>query len=593
MIHTSFSRGLALGTIGLLRITFIATLIIIFSIHTPISYATTGINAQIPFYGSLRDSEGEPISGTVDMVFRIYDAPTDGNVLWVGTYTQNNSTPVSVIDGLFQVMLGSGSGNEFQINFNDDSYYLGITIGTDPEMTPREHLGATGYAINTNYFDGMDSDVFIRTDHGGLVEAASDSTLLALNQTGIGNLFSVANSSTEHFTILNNGNVGIGTMSPSSKLTVEGNAAFGSLETFEDVLNVLAGSLEVQSGDRSSFGGDVYVADGSGILFGGDEDGISISQDVSAYGENNLIFNLRGSAQDHNQVNFVSPGELQLVANADLVTPGDGGYPKLSMNSYGGMSLINTSYGAPEDRFLSVDFTSGMRINEGNLTLENGSIGIGLGNPTARLDVDGLIRSTELSGGGSISADADGNIILDPSDANLKQNVREIDDALDMVLRLRGVRYEWQDSERFGTQTEVGFIAQELQTVIPEVVREGGEYLTVNTKNIVAVVVEALQELHADIEEYFARTDRLEEEVLLLKSEIAELRMANDHAPDEVNESDNTSAPVVTDGVESVVQSDSVVVTSETESVSEDHSPVSENEDLHEEITPIHDEPIQ
>ncbi|MCD5384477.1 MAG: DUF5011 domain-containing protein, partial [Candidatus Pacebacteria bacterium] len=134
-------------------------------------------------------------------------------------------------------------------------------------------------------------------------------------------------------------------------------------------------------------------------------------------------------------------------------------------------------------------------------TALKGNVGIGTTVPDQALDVIGTIQASNLLGGAvNLTTDASGNIIRDPSDANLKENIVGIEDALETVLALRGVRYEWQDKNRFGDQIEIGFIAQELQEVVPEIVRTGGEYLSINTRNITALNVEAIKELNLKIE---------------------------------------------------------------------------------------------
>jgi surface protein len=88
------------------------------------------------------------------------------------------------------------------------------------------------------------------------------------------------------------------------------------------------------------------------------------------------------------------------------------------------------------------------------------------------------------------------------SDARLKTDVTDITDALGVVLRLRGVRFEWKDSDqaaRYGAQ--VGFLAQEVQEVVPQVVRvaEGTGVMSVAYAHLVPLLVAAIQELSASV----------------------------------------------------------------------------------------------
>jgi hypothetical protein len=95
-----------------------------------------------------------------------------------------------------------------------------------------------------------------------------------------------------------------------------------------------------------------------------------------------------------------------------------------------------------------------------------------------------------------------GNVIA-LSDQRLKANVRAIDDALDLVMRLRGVRYERKDQDY---RPGIGVIAQEVQSVVPEVVRQSGDFLGVNHDGLVGVLIEAVKTLAARVEQLEARS---------------------------------------------------------------------------------------
>ena len=154
--------------------------------------------------------------------------------------------------------------------------------------------------------------------------------------------------------------------------------------------------------------------------------------------------------------------------------------------------------------------------------LESGNVGLGTSTPDQALDVIGTIQASNLLGGATtLSTDANGNIIRTTSDERLKENIIDIENGLDVVLGLRGVRYDWIDEERFGEQTEVGFIAQEVNEVLPEVVRQGGDYWSLNTPNILAVVVEAIQEVWEVVTGNQAKIAELEGRLEALESQLA------------------------------------------------------------------------
>jgi hypothetical protein len=86
------------------------------------------------------------------------------------------------------------------------------------------------------------------------------------------------------------------------------------------------------------------------------------------------------------------------------------------------------------------------------------------------------------------------------SDERLKTNIHTIENALEKVMKLRGVSYERIDTG----EKNIGVIAQEIKEVLPEVVmeREGeDQFMSVSYGNIVGVLIEAIKELKAEIEE--------------------------------------------------------------------------------------------
>jgi hypothetical protein len=166
----------------------------------------------------------------------------------------------------------------------------------------------------------------------------------------------------------------------------------------------------------------------------------------------------------------------------------------------------------------------------------SGSLAIGTTTARSELTVDGTIDATNLRGGAvGLATDANGNIIRDPSDRRLKTDIRPIEDALATVLELDGVRYAWQDTGRFGSQTEIGFIAQDVYPVLPEVVRTGGDYWSLNTRNITAVIVEAMKELWQRVRGNQDKISALEARVQQLES-----RLATSTASDAAGEANET-----------------------------------------------------
>jgi hypothetical protein len=93
------------------------------------------------------------------------------------------------------------------------------------------------------------------------------------------------------------------------------------------------------------------------------------------------------------------------------------------------------------------------------------------------------------------------------SDARLKENIRNASEGLNVITALRPVRYDWKSGYGNDRKDQLGFIAQEVESVFPEAVsewkgKEGDEtYKTVGPGALIPVLVKAIQEQQAMINE--------------------------------------------------------------------------------------------
>ncbi len=108
------------------------------------SAPNSGYTRPIPYQGRLADASGTPLTNTYPMIFRLYAASTGGVPLWEENWSGPNSVRVS--DGLFSVMLGSLTSIPETVITGNDNLWLGITVGTDDEMTPRIQLGTVPFS---------------------------------------------------------------------------------------------------------------------------------------------------------------------------------------------------------------------------------------------------------------------------------------------------------------------------------------------------------------------------------------------------------------------------------------------------------------
>lgn len=119
---------------------------------------------------------------------------------------------------------------------------------------------------------------------------------------------------------------------------------------------------------------------------------------------------------------------------------------------------------------------------------------------------------------------SDGNLrivgdYLKLSDARYKTNVQTFARALETVKRLRGVTFNWQPELNKTSDAQVGFIAQEVEAVLPSLVATGKDgYKSVAYANAVPVLVEAVKEQQAQIETQAARIEQQQKQIDELKN---------------------------------------------------------------------------
>jgi hypothetical protein len=105
------------------------------------------------------------------------------------------------------------------------------------------------------------------------------------------------------------------------------------------------------------------------------------------------------------------------------------------------------------------------------------------------------------------------------SDERLKMNIRTIDNPLEKVLALRGVNYYWKDKQNMGNDLQMGFVAQEANEIVPEVVGKNGDYFSMQYAPITALLVEGMKEQQKQIESQNEKIERLEKLVEQLMEE--------------------------------------------------------------------------
>jgi hypothetical protein len=164
-------------------------------------------------------------------------------------------------------------------------------------------------------------------------------------------------------------------------------------------------------------------------------------------------------------------------------------------------SLINVSFApgsavSPSMYFVGDSQTGFFSPGAGQFTVVSTGSSI-LNINSSGINVTGIVTSTRLSTGNVVSSGIVTAQDFDAlSDINYKENINTVNGALLKVEQMRGVKFDWKESGL----PSYGVIAQELEQVLPELVH-GNDPKTVNYNGIIGVLIEAIKELKAEIEE--------------------------------------------------------------------------------------------
>lgn len=274
----------------------------------------------------------------------------------------------------------------------------------------------------------------------------------------------------ERMRIISNGNVGIGTTAPNAKLTVVRSAAGGT---------EIAGAFSI-----------TWASAGS----------ISYALTANAYkaapeasGRSTGIIAIGGNAtnQWNTGVSAVLWGTNQgaaIVAGTynDYATYGFGSYQPQYVSPAGQWGIVSYS---------PVYFHRDQYVM--------GNVGIGTASPTYKLHVIGRIKSDGIN---------------ETSDVRLKQNIQPIDNALNKILALQGVTYEWIRPE-MEQGMQIGLIAQEVEKILPEIVSTDSEgFKSIQYSVLVAVLIEAVKEQQADYDALLLKVEQMESDMNAMKA---------------------------------------------------------------------------
>lgn len=360
--------------------------------------AMAAVNGYIGFQGKLTNPDGTNVADTsYSVLFTLYGGtgctPT-GGAPCAAVWSETQS--VTTADGIFQVNLGAVSAIS-GVDYNSSPLYLSLTVGADPEMSPRILFTTSPYAFNSTELGGIDSGGYVQL--GQNVAAQIDSSTNAsvfINKTGAsGNILQLQNGGADVFSIANGGSLKLQNGTYTTNLALINNGLTSAVPAYP---NAYTPTLSVR----------VSQTTGSRPLFFGYDDGtgtgwasylttgacgaftrmcLDFGNGANAYTalENNGTTLQVGGGDDGNftNVNFMNTGTTSFAAAAA---------PTVNQ-----VSISNTGYG------VATNNVNGLRIDYvgGAGAIESGG---------ARIDLSPGITSGSTWNGMRIVANATGAV---------------------------------------------------------------------------------------------------------------------------------------------------------------------------------------
>jgi len=396
--------------------------------------------------------------------------------------------------------------------------------GTDNNQLLDIYNGGTGEGIWSYSYDGTGIIGQSLNHHGvhGLTNANNKAGIWGKSNYGYGVYGESTNGYSGYFTgkAYLKGWVGIGTTSPAALLDIQGTSytdVFRYSNATYDIAKIMGAYNNVGSLELYDHGTErIHISAFAQTTF--DAGFVAIGE---SYPDAMLEVSVSGGTSDVFMVssNDDNDGDLFVVKNSGNIGIGitnpsrklhiAGANPRIYIEASSSNPEINFSnYGDPPTSIWSIykegasdDLRFYQNGNRISIQSSTGNVSIGTINPAGyKLNVAGTAYCT----GG-----------WQGSDKKYKEEIKNIIDPLEKVMLMNGVSYRWKtdqyEDKGFPSGTHFGVIAQEIEKVLPEVVKTGPEGdKAVAYNELIAVLIEAVKKLNQQNEILTSRIEKLE-----------------------------------------------------------------------------------
>jgi len=447
--------------------------------------------------------------------------PGAGGCRWLEVTVVGSATPLSRIEMVTQ----PGAAEQVNKPATGDSAIVtdasgNVGIGTAAPQTRLHvngpalpsHLGSTlgSLAIEAPFSGAGYTALDFASNHNNIpaarISALHDGVVGSSLNFGTSNDYGSGITNVA-MTIDHIGHVGVGTTSPFRKLHVVGSALVARFESDD----TSAAGIEIRNGS-SNKGWGVYVNGAPGSQ--GPPGSLYVYPDGGSI-PTPLIVTPTGKVGIGTVPTSSSMLEVagNVTDNRILLRQTNGG-----AGAAGGIEFANSNSVTQWVVGTNISVGDGFEIDSSTIVGASalyiapttGNVGIGTGNPTAKLHVNGGILASGCTGCSS--------------DERLKKNIETVSSALGRLLSLRGVWFNWKDPKSHGDEArrQMGFIAQEVERVLPEwVMKDKDGYRYLSTNGFPALATEAIRELKTENDALKSKVSTLERRLARLEAALA------------------------------------------------------------------------
>lgn len=475
-------------------------------------------NYGIGFWSGATETMKIDSSGNVGIGTSTPTAALEVNAPVANAFTTQFKLTDGVTGGFWSISEGATGANTYMPTFDFSSAgiagYGGAIVGRIPAASD-SNVSQGGAVV----LDG-------RSSSGALVNA---------------HLLNIRNNGSSVAVVRPNGNMGVGTQAPATKLVIHGTNTATNFTT-----NNTTGLLTLLDTTTPS-----AVGVGPKIVFGSTYYNLGATMPAASIGsfkeygptngtseyKHSLVFNTNDSGTgvaekmrvtSAGKVGIGTDNPLVMLHVASVLSGGANDPTFMIENTVGGGKWMEMGAGTTG---AVIDFAdTGVLLlrstsDKGNINTAHteimrltgtGNVGIGTQTPDEKFVVyNGSTTGKYTATGWTHS-----------SDRRLKHEIKPLEGSLKKITQLRGVNYKFKKDKE--NKTQMGFIAQDAEPIFPEVVQTDEKgFKSMVYANLVAPLVEAVKELYGMFMDLFKRVEINTREIATIKEENKDLKVKN------------------------------------------------------------------